>query len=171
MKDCILICLLSILFLQPNFAQEDFYASVSQDSILVGNSITVEFTIENIQGKFEAPDFENCKVYSGPNMMSSMQSINGKSTSAITYSYVIEPLEVGEFLIEKAYLDGEDKTLETEFIIVDVYPNPDGIIQKNKVSKNEFHFNFPFERNRTQENKSDKPSKDKRKKKYTLKKI
>jgi len=171
MKHFILTSILSLLFLNVNISQEDFYATVSNDSILLGNSFTVEFTIENIQGEFEAPDFAGCRVHTGPNMMSSMQSINGKSTSSITYSYVIEPIEAGELVIDKAYLDSDGKTYETEFITLNVYPNPDGIIQKNKVSKNGFHFNFPFDEPFGREMNPRNSQKEKNNKKYKLKKI
>lgn len=157
-------------FYLMSHAQGLIGVQVSNDSVLIGNRISVEFKIENAQGSFEAPEFEGMKILSGPNTMSSMQTINGETTSSTTYSFVVEPVEIGELIIDKAYLLSDQETLESDFVKINVYPNPDGIIQEPPSTNQNFNFNFQFDDffNFPLPKEKEAPVK---KKKYKLKKI
>lgn len=121
--------------------EKSFSAQVSSDSILVGNYIEVTFTLLNIKGNFVAPDFEGMKIVGGPNHSSSMSSINGDVRQQVSYSYYVEPLEVGDYFIEPAFINESDTDWETQAIKVSVHPNPDGIIERPGMSQN-FQFEF-----------------------------
>jgi len=143
-----------------SLAGQAITVKTSSDSILLGNVITVNFRMDNADGEFEAPVFENMRVVSGPNYSSSVQIINGNMTSKQSISYILKPTELGQHFIPPAYVSGEDYTLETQPVEINVYPNPDGIIENPVIENNlifksfewpEVEFGFP---RRKEENKS-----------------
>lgn len=111
-----------------------FVASVSTDSVLLGNYFEVKFSVENGQGEqFEPPAFTDFMVVAGPNMSSSYSMINGKVKQELSYTYFLEPKDVGVFYIGPASIKIDGKTLESQPIEILAVPNPDGIKQKNAV--------------------------------------
>lgn len=103
---------------------------ISNDSILMGNYFEVAFTIENASiKKFEAPDFEGFNIISGPNQSSSMVMNNGTVAQSLTYSYYLEPLDIGNYYIQPAFVDTGEDIIESAPLEVIVLDNPDGIIQ------------------------------------------
>ena len=147
MKKLLFIFLSSVALSISAFSQGEakLTVEVSNDSILLGNYIEVKFTIENASVKnFEAPDFTGFTIVGGPNQSSSMMISNGAVTQSITYSYYIEPVEVGNYFIQPAFVDTEEGSLESiplEFFVVD---NPDGIIQKLNSQQDFFNRNDFF---------------------------
>lgn len=112
-----------------------FTVEVSTDSILFGNYFKVTFSLENAKGgEFSAPDFSEFHVVSGPNRASSMSIINGEVTQSISYSYYLEPKDIGNFYIAPASIQLEDRMLETQAVQIMVVPNPDGIKQSPESS-------------------------------------
>lgn len=104
---------------------------VNTDSLLMGNNLKVTFNLSNAKGKqFQSPNFEGFQLVSGPNQSSSMSIINGDVSRELAYTFFLAPLEEGNYYIEPAviYVDGE--ALETAPIEVVVFPNPDGIQQR-----------------------------------------
>lgn len=107
-----------------------FSVAVSSDSILLGNYFRVTFTLENArQGDFEAPEFEGFQIVSGPNFSSSMSMVNGTVTQKISYSYYLEPLDIGNYYIPPASITVGNNVLESLPVSILVTPNPDGIKQ------------------------------------------
>jgi hypothetical protein len=107
-----------------------FTVAVSSDTILLGNYFELKFTIENATSNgFEAPDMYDFNVIGGPNTSTSISIINGEMTQSATYTYYLEPMEIGVFTIRPAYLTSGDVALETPPIDIIVVPNPEGIIQ------------------------------------------
>ena len=107
-----------------------FTVEVSTDSILFGNYFKVTFSLENAKASdFSAPDFSEFHVVSGPNQASSMSIVNGEVTQSISYSYYLEPREIGNFYILSASVSVGDQVMETQPIEVMVVPNPEGIKQ------------------------------------------
>lgn len=116
--------------------------TVSNDSILLGNYIEVAFSIENASVKnFEAPTFDGFNIISGPNQSSSMMINNGAVTQSITYSYYLEPADIGNYYIQPAFADTEEGALESAPLEVIVVDNPEGIIQQPKQGKANGFFN------------------------------
>ena len=145
------IIALSICFLVSGFiyAQEDakFTVTVSTDSVLLGNYVEVTFTLENAaMEEFQAPVFEGFRIISGPNQSSSFSMMNGKVTQSASYSYYLEPKDIGSYYIAPAFVITEESTLETTPIEILVAPNPDGIIQNPKPKNDVFGGDF-FGRN------------------------
>lgn len=130
------------------FCQE-LLTQVSNDSILIGNTIEIKYKIDNATGEFKAPYFENLTIVGGPNVSSSMQIINGQSNATKSWSYYVKPTELGEIVIPPAYIINDDQSIESLPIYLNVYPNPHGIIQDSEsiglgINGHDF-FNFSFE--------------------------
>jgi len=119
---------LLVFFQISLFGQEiNLMVEVSTDSILLGNYLEVKFTIENAGGDFDAPEFEGFVILSGPNTSSSFNMINGNVTQKASYSYIVKPVREGTLYIDPASFKTGGKVLETEPILIQVYPNPEGI--------------------------------------------
>ena len=111
----------------PAFSQESaILTEILRDTILIGNSGEVRYTANNLEVKFEGPDFDHLQIVSGPNVSTSMQFVNGKMTSSLSYSYVFYPQEVGEYFISPAYFNAQDTVYETPPISIIVLPNTKG---------------------------------------------
>ncbi|RMF01151.1 MAG: hypothetical protein D6772_05270 [Bacteroidetes bacterium] len=129
---------LAVLAQTPSFT-----VTVSNDSVLLGNVTVVRFELENVRGSnFQFPTFSGFHV-NGPNVSTQTTIINGTVNQRTTYTYYLEPLDVGEYYIEPASVETEEGFLETQAIPIQVYPNPDGIIQDNPLSRQgEMFFQF-----------------------------
>lgn len=102
---------------------------INPDTILMENYFVVQFTLENAKGRFEAPEFNDFEIVSGPNKSSSISVINGETSRTVAYSYYLRPREAGIFYIDpvRFYLD-DDSVIETEPLEIEVHPNPEGRI-------------------------------------------
>jgi hypothetical protein len=128
----IVLMMLGFFLLAQLYSQEvKFKVEVSTDSILVGNYFEVRFTIENAAGDFQAPEFEGFEILSGPNTSSSFSMINGQVSQKASYSYMIRPVREGTLYIDPAAFTSGETILETEPILIQVYPNPGGV-EENK---------------------------------------
>ena len=107
-----------------------FTVEVSSDSILMGNMVSVVFTVEGKGDDFQAPFFKEFDLVSGPNVSSSFSMFNGTSSQKTAYTYYLKPREVGSYYIEPASVAVDGEILETMPIPIMVVPNPEGIIQE-----------------------------------------
>ncbi len=151
-------------------AQESkFKIEVSADTLLAGNYFELKFTIEDMDGKFEAPDLSDFDIVGGPNTSSSFSMINGNVSQSSSYSYYLKPRDIGVYTIPPAFVLADSDTLATMPIDIYVIPNPDGIIQQpNRPSQRyeDFFYDFGKLNQKPAEEKPAKPTiKSKRKKK------
>jgi len=159
-----------LIFLQVTFIQQgntqSFSATISSDSILIGNYIELQFESDDVNGKFEAPQFSDLEIISGPNVSMSTQIINGDYSSKKTISFKVKPTNEGQVTIPPAYYIVEEETLESLPIVLNVYPNPEGIINKPENNTNNFFFeSFDFPLFQKQEPQKEEPKEKKTKKK------
>lgn len=83
---------------------------VSSDTIGLGETVDVTYTIENGDGKFIMPDMKGLPVISGPNSSSSFIYQNGKMTSDQSYSFTLMATKEGKIIIPKTYYQsGSDR--------------------------------------------------------------
>ncbi|NET31031.1 MAG: protein BatD [Cyanothece sp. SIO1E1] len=130
-------------------AQDDakFSVKVSMDSVLYGNYFQVVFSLENAKGQdFQAPAFEDFIVKSGPNMSSSFSMVNGDVSQSISYTFYLEPKDIGNYYIQPASIAVGEMMLETDPIEIQVVPNPEGIIQKQPQEERMSDFFRGFDR-------------------------
>lgn len=139
MKHLLVISLVSVCF---HLGAQSFSHTLSSDSILIGNWVELTYTLENLEGKFEAPTFTNLEIISGPNTSSSIQIINGDQSSTIRYSYLLKPTELGQLIIPPAYVVTDESSIEVAPLEIEVYPNPENIITPPESSKSNSIFGF-----------------------------
>jgi hypothetical protein len=99
-------------------AQPSVKVQVSADTIAVGEVVEVTYTIENGDGKFQAPDFGNLPVIGGPNTSSSYIYQNGKMTSSQSYAYLLRPMDEGKLKIPGAAYIDKTQTLKIDSVEV-----------------------------------------------------
>ncbi|MCX7798042.1 MAG: BatD family protein [Melioribacter sp.] len=111
-----MIILLAIGLYINSLAQE-FKATVDKTTVGQYERFQVYFTFSgsDISGlsNFRPPSFDGFKVLSGPNQSTSMQIINSKISASITYSYILQPVSVGEYTIGSASVVYDGKTYRT----------------------------------------------------------
>lgn len=129
MKHLIITCLLTFGFTLVIGQDISIVTEISNDTILLGNTGELRFTAKNAEVKFEGPDFDNIQIISGPNVSSSMQFVNGKMSSSISYSYIFYPNEIGEYFISPSYFSTQDTVYETPTVSIIVLPNPKEVKQ------------------------------------------
>ena len=121
------------------FGQSDikFTVSVGVDSILFGNAFKVTFTLENAKGgAFIPPAFEAFNQVSGQSTSTRTSIINGEMSQSSTYSFYLEPKEIGRFFIEPANITAGEITLETLPLAIFILDNPEGIKQNTEKKGN-----------------------------------
>ncbi len=101
-----------------------FQASVDRNPVGVGEEFTFSLTVNgggmNGGENLKLPDLGKFRILSGPNQSSNMQWINGKTSSSVTYSYVLQPKEIGKATIGAATIVVGGKTLQSNAIVLDV---------------------------------------------------
>jgi hypothetical protein len=109
----------------PVFAQDaTFVASVGQTPVTSGEQFTVSFTISASEAtgakSFQAPDFGQLVVLSGPNSSTQMQIINGRMSASMSYSYILYARQPGKYTIGAASIEYKGKTLRTQPLQIEV---------------------------------------------------
>ncbi len=125
----------TFVFAQKTTDEPSLTLEVSTDTILLGNYLEIKYTAVNVDGKIEPPTFENFDVVGGPTYSTSMSIINGVTTKRSSYSYFIQPKNVGLLHLEPAYLHTEEIELETSPHDIVCLPNPEGIIGESRISE------------------------------------
>ncbi|MBM2844983.1 MAG: Protein BatD, partial [Bacteroidetes bacterium] len=103
-RQTMVVVFLLVLAASLSFGQDAaFDASVDKNPVGMGDQFTLSFTLRNSGmggGKnLQLADLSKFHVMSGPNQSSSMQFINGAVSSSITYTYILQPKEIGKFTI------------------------------------------------------------------------
>lgn len=112
---------LLFLVVQFGFAQVTFKAAVSKTIMGMNERLRVDFTIDK-QGAddFTPPRFENFTVLAGPSQATSFSSINGKTSFKQTYTYIIQPVSKGSFLIGSASITFDGEIIKSNAVRVQV---------------------------------------------------
>ena len=127
----IYILLFLSLATQFIFAQTEFKTTVSKSKLGVNERFRIVFSI-NKQGadNFSPPSFKNFKVVGGPSQSVNQSWINGNVSFSQSYTYIIQPKEIGTFTISGATIQLNGKTLTSNSVkmnilkAVDIPPNP-----------------------------------------------
>ena len=119
------IVLVSWIGASDALAQDgSFTASVETSQIAAGEQFQVTFTFAgsdyNSVRNFKAPDFGQFVVISGPNQSTNMQSMNGKMSASIAYTYMLYARQPGKMTIGSATIEYKDKALKSQPIQVEV---------------------------------------------------
>lgn len=79
-----------------------FTAGVNKSTVAVGEQFQADFSLNGNGENFVPPSFRGFQVLSGPNVSTSMESINGKTTVSNSFSYILMATAEGELSIGSA---------------------------------------------------------------------
>ena len=114
-----LITLFSLVaWITVNAQAPTIKVEVSADTIAVGEVVEVTYTIENGDGKFQAPDLSELPVIGGPNTSSSFVYQNGKMSSSQSYAYLFQPMDERKLKIPSASYVDKSQTLKIDSVEV-----------------------------------------------------
>ena len=116
-------------------AQDYHFFVQFPDTVAVGHPFEVMFTLENGNGKIEAPEFFGLKVINGPNQSYSTSIVNGDSKQSMSIYFTLLAEEEGSWVIERAMVEIEGMFLETEPATIVV--NKDGPLAPKATAKSD----------------------------------
>ena len=124
MKKLIAYIFLIIGLFLPAISAQSFTASVDNTTVGLNDRFQVTFTFEgtdvnNLSG-FNAPDFAGFMVLSGPNQSTSMQIINGSVSASLSYSFYLQPKNLGRYTIGSASIKYKGTPYKTDPIGIQV---------------------------------------------------
>lgn len=107
-----------LLILNSFLFSQSFTGSAENTTVGLGDRFQVFFKFEgndiNSLKSFTPPNFNNFLTLSGPNQSTSMSIINGAVSASITYSYILQPREMGTFTVGSASIDFKGTILKSE---------------------------------------------------------
>lgn len=136
--------ILCALLSWPAFAQTpELVTTVSKNKLGLNQRLKIQFTI-NQQGadNFEPPNFKNFRIVSGPSQSISQSWINGKASFSQSYSYIIKPLNKGEFIIPHATINLNNEILKSnpiKVIVLDPVEIPKDPNDPNYIAQQNVH--------------------------------
>jgi hypothetical protein len=131
-----------------------FSAHASSAKVGLQSRFQITYTIVNANdiAKFQAPSFQNFVIVGGPMQSSSFSTINGSSSSSISYTFYLQPKTTGKFIIPvaQAIVDGrvvKSNAIPIEVVVGKTVPSAKG---KNYIDPfDDPIFNNPFDKNST----------------------
>lgn len=117
---------LGILFFiivnQVLFAQVQFEAKVSKNSLGLNERLRVDFTMNADGDGFEPPNFEACgfKVVGGPSQSVSQSWINGRSSFNKSWIYILLPTKKGVLTLKQAAVEINGQIYKTVPVKINV---------------------------------------------------
>ncbi len=132
--------LIIVLFTLLGFTAQSqtlFKAEVGQRNITLGNTVVYSVVLENIDSRsFKPPSFQGFEVVSGPSTSMSSTTINGVTSSEFKYIYVLEPKEVGEYVIPGATAMHNNKPIKSNRVKLIVSKGKGGAKNRQELSQN-----------------------------------
>ena len=116
------IIVLLVLMSNSLFAQVQFEAKVSKNSLGLNERLRVDFTMNADGDNFVPPNFEasGFKVVGGPSQSVSQSWINGKSTFNKSYIYILLPTQKGSLTLRQASIEINGQTYKTSPVKINV---------------------------------------------------
>ena len=117
-----IVILILLLVGNSLFAQVQFEAKVSKNSLGLNERLRVDFTMNADGDNFVPPNFESCgfKVVGGPSQSVSQSWINGKSSFNKSYIYILLPTQKGALTLKQASIEINGQTYKTSPIKINV---------------------------------------------------
>ena len=117
----LLFVLLSASILKIFADNASFTATTSKNPVSVGERFQATFTLSNAEGSnFRQPDFAGFSVLMEPSTMRSTQIINGKMSSSVSYTYVLQADKTGKFTINPAKITAGGSVLQSNSLTINV---------------------------------------------------
>jgi len=116
-----ILTLLALLLFSYSYAQEiSFTAATSHEAVKTGDRFKIQFSSNAEIDNFRAPKLSNFRVLSGPNQSTQMSWVNGKTSSSISYTYILMAVKEGEFTIGPAVASYNGKAIKTNSLKINV---------------------------------------------------
>jgi hypothetical protein len=129
-----------VLLLGQSLSGQDaqFFCSVDRTELALGQQLQVTYTLSGGSLRqyrdFRAPDLNrNFMTLAGPSTSQQMQIINGRVSTSISWTYIIQPRNTGTFSIPSATITYDGKVMTTNAVSVKVtraVPNAGGTKQQ-----------------------------------------
>ncbi len=124
MKNAVINIVIFITVLAAELSAQTFSASVDNTTVGLDDRFQVTFTFEgtdiNSLSGFSAPDFNGFMVLSGPNQSTSMQIINGAVSASLSYSFYLQPRNLGKATIGSASIKYKGNVYKTDPLTINV---------------------------------------------------
>ncbi|MCZ2102127.1 MAG: BatD family protein [Chitinophagales bacterium] len=103
-----------LFFFSLSANSQQLIVKVSMDTLYADDYLSVEFTLNNLEGNFITPDFSDWKIISGPNTSSSFTMINGVTSQKKTFSYVLQPKNSGTLYLGSIAVGNESISIASQ---------------------------------------------------------
>lgn len=117
------IIILTVLLINSAlFAQVQFEAKVSKNSLGINERLRVDFTMNADGDNFVPPNFEACgfRVVGGPSQSVSQSWINGRSSFNKSYIYILLPTQKGALTLKQASIEINGQIYKTSPVRINV---------------------------------------------------
>jgi hypothetical protein len=116
------ILFLLLLITNSIWAQVQFEAKVSKNSLGINERLRIEFTMNADGDNFQPPNFEasGFKVVGGPSQSVSQSWINGRSSFNKSYIYILLPTQKGALTIKQAFIEINGQIFKTSPVKINV---------------------------------------------------
>ena len=116
-----LLLAINLILVATSFAQTKFYIEGATEAF-TGKTYIVTYVLENVDGKnLKLPNaFPGFQIVGGPNQSSNYQWVNGKTTSSKSYSFYLQPIKEGNYILPAATIEVNKKTISTQTINVTI---------------------------------------------------
>ena len=128
-----------------SMAQAVLTATVSKNTMAVGEQFQLTYAINGSGQRFQGPELKDFYVLGGPNQSSSIQIINGNYSQSLSFTYYLQAKAEGNFKIGFATIDADGKRIQSNGLIINVVKgnanaqsgntqaqsNPEGVTEKN----------------------------------------
>lgn len=115
-----IIALLLATFPFKAKADNGFTATASSTTVAVGEQIQITFELNGNGRNFQAPNFANFSVLSGPSQSSSMQIYNGSVSQTLSFTYIIQSTKEGTFKIGPAFIELNGQKVQSNILTITV---------------------------------------------------
>ncbi|MEY2828923.1 MAG: hypothetical protein RIQ33_781 [Bacteroidota bacterium] len=104
-----------------NAAGIKFTAAPQKNPVAVGEQFQITYTIENADVRsIKPPTFNGFSFLQGPFTSSNMTYINGKMSSSMSYTYVIQAVKEGRFTFAAATANTAQGSIESNEVVMEV---------------------------------------------------
>ena len=117
------------------YGQPIINVAVSSDTIEIGKTVEVKYTIQNGDGKFIMPVLDSLPVISGPNSSSSFMYQNGEQSFSQSYSFILLAIEEGMLKIPKTTYWSKAEEIQIDPLEIVVVTSMKDVSLSSKKSK------------------------------------
>lgn len=98
-----------------------FYTTINTKQVVENGVFDLRFVVKNANGRgIKYPSLDGFEIISGPNSESSIQIVNGRRTSTVSYSFTLLAKKAGTYTIGPATVQVDRSTINTRPLTIKV---------------------------------------------------